>query len=120
MNKVILSGVVKYPIEIRKSKNGNGYCKNIISVDRTMNKGSDNITFIVFGDKAMLLQKASQGSNVELIGEWHSNYDKDKKLKEDFLVVQEVNIYELEPQQDIETLDMADDVVDMADDDLPF
>ena len=117
MNKVIVSGRLKFGGEAKTSKNGNKYFRDKIVVDRADGKTYDEIWFIAFGEEALLLAHAVQNSVIELTGEWRVNYDKQAKKEEHYLFVKEVQVNEVYEEAPM----VEDDIpIDMPDDDLPF
>lgn len=117
MNKVILSGRIKFDVDVKTSKGGKTYVKNKLVVDRVNSQATDDIEFMVFGDNALLLSHATKGSTVELSGEWRVNFNKEKKIVENYLIVREVQVQEIyEDTEDDEVIDTGE----LPDDDLPF
>lgn len=78
LNTVAISGVLGYPLELKKDKNGKSYIRSSVSVSRNY-KGEDGyylkdyIGFVAMGQNAEYLAKyAQKGDRVEIKGRMQS------------------------------------------------
>lgn len=78
LNTVAISGVLGYPLELKKDKNGKSYIRSSVSVSRNY-KGEDGyylkdyIGFVAMGQNAEYLAKyAQKGDRIEIKGRMQS------------------------------------------------
>lgn len=120
MNSVILTGYIKTKNSIRTSKGGTQYLKNVLMVGSDKNNAIEHIPFIAFDEEALAIDKAGAGVTIEVKGRIKSNWDKETKTSEVYVIVDDVQLTnEIQSEEAFNDSPM-ENVDDMGDDDLPF
>lgn len=118
MNTVMLTGYIHKKSELKTSAKGSKYIKNILTVPRDKSDFVEKIPFIAFKENAILIDKVKAGVTIEVKGTLHNNYDKEKKINDVIVYIDEVTL--TDNIQDEDAFVEGDNADDMADDDLPF
>lgn len=124
MNKVILSGNLCKPIEVKRTTSGKSVVSNTIAVRRDYKEDGDYYTdfinIVVWGQSADYLAKyAHKGDRVELCGRWnvrtYTGKDGNNK-KADECVVESIRAFPRGEEQKQEPFESTT----TTEDDLPF
>lgn len=119
MNSVVITGYIKTKNALRTSKGGNKYLKNVLMVGNDKNNSIDHIPFLAFGEQAIAIDKAGAGVTIEIRGKIKSDYNKETKVADVFVIVDDVQLTnEIQNEEAFNQSPM--DEVDMGEDDLPF
>jgi len=124
MNKVIVTGRITRPIEVRKTQNGTDIISNTIAISRNKDD-TDFIPFVIMGKGAEIMGKYSgKGDKICLIGQIQTKKYTDKSNQERIfteIFVEQIELLEklkFESKKDEKpSVNLEDFVVD---DDLPF